>query len=107
MIGDHPCGIYLPGHRVHYIQARKASGERGEPAAVLEATESTIVLAVAGGLRVYGNHDPRRLLLLAQGHPEVMLIERWHMLRIGGGSVRRLFSLVKDGPPDQPCSAGL
>ena len=107
MIGDRPCGIYSPGHRVHFIQARKAAAEEGEPATLLRIRESTIVLAVGGGVRVYGNHDPRRVQAIAERlGEEVSLIDRWHVLRIAGGPQRWLFSLVGNGPPRRRCDEG-
>ena len=107
MIGDRPCGIYGAGHRVHFIQAHKAAAEKGQPAILLGIRDSTIVLAVGDGVRVYGNHDPRRVQVFAEEFgEEVSLIERWHVLRIGGGGRRWLFSLVANGPPHRRCQEG-
>jgi hypothetical protein len=103
MFGDRPCGIYSPGHRVHFIQARKAAAEQGEPATLLGIRDSTIVLGVGEGVRVYGNHDPRRVQVFAEEFGEVHLIERWHVLRIAGIGRRWLFSLVANGPPERRC----
>jgi hypothetical protein len=107
VIGDRPCGIYSPGHRVHFIQARKAAAEKGEPATLLGIRDSTIVLGVGDGVRVYGNHDPRRVQAFAdQLGEEVSLIQHWHVLRIAGDGRWWLFSLVTNGPPQRRCEQG-
>lgn len=103
MIGDRRCGIYKPGHQVHPIQARKAAAVPGIAAELLGIEGSTVVLVVGDGVRRYGNHDPRRLLVFMREHPDVFLVEPWGVLRVGGGGHRFLFSVMKDGPQLQPC----
>lgn len=111
MIGDRKCGLYVPGHQVHWIQARKASADRGVPADVLGVENDVLVFAVGDGLRLFTNHHPERVVVLAREHGEVALIERWGILRIGRGhlfSVASLEPALRECPPppfrlEAPC----
>lgn len=100
MIADRPCGSYHVGHQVHPIQARKASGDRGVPAELLGINNDVLVFAVGDAVRLFANHHPHRLLVFTREYPEVALVERWGILRVGRGY---LFSLAPPEPALAEC----
>lgn len=99
-IRDRQCGLFLPGHQVHHIQARKASGDRGEPVELVGAEGSVLVFALHDGLAAYGNHNPRRVQVLIHEFGEAYLVQRWGVLRVGPGF---LFSLAGADVVLAPC----
>lgn len=103
MIGDRRCGLYLPGHQVHYIQARKAAADAGVAVEVLGLRGDALVLSVGDGVRLYRNHHPQRVLVLARDHGKARLIERYSVLRVGGGNTRAVFSLARIDTPVRNC----
>jgi hypothetical protein len=94
-----PCGSYLPGHTIHWIQARKAAEDRTgrERGEVIETGKSWLVVRLDDGThRRYGNHDILRLEQLLEEHgTRVEVQERWavlwvgsHLISISGGGGR-------------------
>jgi hypothetical protein len=81
----HPpwCGRYLPGHQVHYIQARLALADlatapNGE---VTSIDQRGIQVVVAGEERTYSTHDPARARRLLDEHgPCVKVQDRWALI---------------------------
>ena len=100
MIRDRQCGLYLPGHQVHFIQARKALADRGVPVELVDAEDSVLVFALRDGLVTYGNHDTRRVRVFIGEFGAVSLVERWGVLRVGPGY---LFSLTAADGVLAPC----
>jgi hypothetical protein len=88
------CGLYRPGHDVHYIQARLAArnepdpktGEKRErvPGHLLEVrSDGLIVIEAAGGIHRVWNHDPERLERLAVGNAGLISYQPgFHLLAI-------------------------
>ena len=100
VIGDRRCGVYFPGHQVHPIQARKASSDRGVPVELLGINNDVLVFAVGDGVRLFANHHPQRVAVLAREYGTLALVERWGILRIGRGY---LFSLAPLDPALAEC----
>ena len=100
MIRDRQCGLFLPGHQVHHIQARKASADRGVPVELVYVEDSLLVFAMRGGLAAYSNHDTRRVNVFVSEFGEVSLVEHWGVLRVGRG---HLFSLTRADAVLAPC----
>jgi hypothetical protein len=63
------CGLYVPGHDVHWIQALHAGADTenpGQPGRLIDVNiDGTLVVDVAGSQRRLWNHDPSRLGRLA------------------------------------------
>ncbi len=99
------CRLYLPGHRVHPIQARKAAAEQGSTVHSVTVEGEVIALHTSNGVWLCRSHAQTRLLRLAEQRlPDFRLIARWSVLRIGLGSVRNLISLSnEDVGPWTPC----
>ncbi len=88
------CRLYLPGHRVHPIQARKAAAAPGAAIHSVAVEAEVIVLHTSNAVWRCRSHNQLRLLRLARERlPEVRLVETWGVLRIGRGSVRDLISI--------------
>jgi hypothetical protein len=81
------CRSYLPGHTVHWIQARKADEDRTgrEPGEVVETGEGWLIVRLDDGThRRFGNHDIPRLERLLEEHgTRVVVQERWRVLWLG------------------------
>ncbi len=73
--GPQGCALYLPGHMIHYIQARLSweNPEKHLPG-LIESIESEIVqVRVADGVRSYRNHDLSRLVELSKDTRDVVI----------------------------------
>jgi hypothetical protein len=81
------CGSFLPGHTVHWIQARKAREDATgrEAGQVIETGPGWLLVRLDDGThRRYGNHDIPRLDRLLEEHgTRVVVQERWRLLRLG------------------------
>jgi len=81
------CGLYLPGHEVHWIQVFH-SNDAGEapavPCAILDiADDGTILVDVAGtGLELWTHDPPRLRAIVAEDGREGTYQERWRLLRV-------------------------
>jgi hypothetical protein len=79
--------VVLPGHTIHWIQARKAAEDRTgrERGEVIETGESWLVVRLDDGThRRYGNHDIPRLEQLLEEHgTRVEVQERWAVMWLG------------------------
>lgn len=69
------CDLYLPGHNVHWIQAKRSWGrQREDVAAVIESIDGDFVRVIVDGrVQVFRNHDLSRLAMLSAETPEVAL----------------------------------
>lgn len=81
------CGLYLPGHEVHWIQGLHSS-RAGEvppvPCRILEVDDDGVVVVELNShpLRLW-THDPVRLQAIVAEHgPEALYQERWRLLRV-------------------------
>ncbi len=81
-----PCGLFLPGHDVHWIQVMHAGRDpenRPVRGHLLEVGDDGVVAVdLAGGRLLLWNHDPDRLRALAtQNGPAISYQRRWGLLR--------------------------
>lgn len=81
------CGLYLPGHEVHWIHGLRCGNDLESPR--MDATlisvegDGTVVLAVKGRTSRAWNHEPDRLAVLAaRVDNRVILQPRWRALRV-------------------------
>ena len=84
---EHRRTSYLPGHRVHHIQARRAAADLAvSPTGhVQNIDERGIVVLVDDEVRRYWNHDHTTAQRLLDEHgPEVRIQERWALIWFGG-----------------------
>ncbi|HVL98225.1 MAG TPA: hypothetical protein VM324_02920 [Egibacteraceae bacterium] len=100
------CSVYRPGHRVHYIQARKSREDHGDgvACAVVELIEPDVVIVGFGKARHrWHNHDlPRLREALADLGPQAHIYERKNLLRLGN----RCFCIAMPGGWDPDCDTG-
>lgn len=100
------CGLYLPGHDVHWIQAKLAARSETDlavPGHLLEARPDGLILVeVDGGIRRLWNHNPERLKrIAARDNGEISHQPRFHLLLVRGSYV---FCVVDaDSSERQPC----
>ena len=93
------CDLYLPGHQVHFIQARKAlesaaAGERTQATLVVAADGVIVVSFTDGELVRYRTHSTRRIRRIAKPGDEVIVCERYRIPGVPG----------LRGPPDSSAS---
>lgn len=96
------CGRYVPGHSVHWIQARLTWSQPVAHTAIeiVEVSDTQVVVAADGGLRRFWNHDLTRLrAIVARSGPHGALVG-YHVLRLETG---QLVCVKEDseGLPDQ------
>jgi len=80
------CGLYSPGHDVHWIQWRLASRDRrNRPSSgrfVGASDNGDLTIEVDGEVILLWNHDPGRLLdVIAVNGPSISYQPRWGLLR--------------------------
>jgi hypothetical protein len=80
------CGLYLPGHEVHWIQGLKFSDldhPRTEGALIDVGDDGIIVVEFDDGIRRFWNHEPLRLEhFAARVNNHVERQQRWGLLGI-------------------------
>jgi hypothetical protein len=90
-VNDEPaprrCGLYLPGHEVHWIQGLRCGNDLESPridgTLISIEADGTIVLKVDGRTERAWNHEPNRLAVLAaRVENHVTLQRRWGALRV-------------------------
>src|SRR4051812_40191944 len=90
------CGLYLPGHEVHWIQALRCGNDlqtqriRGRLIAV--ELDGTIIIDADGKITRVWNHEPDRLAwFAAEAGNNVTLQPRWGVLRVPGHDGNYIF----------------
>lgn len=102
------CGLYLPGHEVHWIQGIHSSdpGERPPvPGRILEIRdEGTVIVQLQDRALELWNHDPARLTaVVAQHGYETLYQEGWHLLRVPPELTAYCFCTALAGDPRRTC----
>ena len=101
------CGLYIPGHEVHAIQARLAGRDlpNALPAKFLGATaDGDLSIEVNGELLRLWSHDPDRLQQLAFGSEGPITYQRrWGLLRVVNEMSSSLFCVAGEGNEVQAC----
>jgi len=80
-----PCDLYVPGHLVHYIQAKRAAlGDDPVSWGRLDRVDSNGVITVEFLDRVerYWNHRPEEIQRVAQQGDKVRIARRWGLLSV-------------------------
>jgi len=103
------CGLYLPGHEVHWIQGIH-SGDPGEvapvPCRILEVRDDgTVTILITNQLLELWTHDPIRLrALVAQRGVDATYQERWRLLRVPSKRASFCIDVTPASNPDRrPC----
>ncbi len=103
------CGLYLPGHEVHWIQGIH-SGDPGEvapvPARILEvADDGTTTIDVCDELLELWTHDATRLqAIIAKRGADARYQKRWRLLRIPSGTGNYCIDVTPtSNPARRPC----
>lgn len=112
------CGLYLPGHDVHWIQAkvsaqsaadpRKARSNLWAPGHLLDVrSDGSLVVEVDGAVRRLWNHDPDRLeQLVARNLGEISHQPGFSLIRTKSERGSYLFCVADADSPDlRPCPA--
>ncbi len=81
------CGLHLPGHEAHWIQARRSSLDTDnrpvEGRVHFVARDGRIEIRVRGRIQTYWHHQPERLAVAAaHANGEVTVQWRWRLLRV-------------------------
>ena len=102
------CGLYLPGHDVHWIQglhSGRGSEQPPEPGQLLEVSDDgTIRVQVGDEVRVLWNHDPWRLAgLAAYNDGAVTHQPRWRLLRTNSKDGAFCFYVADADKEHVPC----
>lgn len=105
------CGLYLPGHEVHWIQALRSGNDtehRPVPGHLVEVgSDGHILLDVEGRERQFWDHQPDRIALLAgRVRNRISVQWRWRILRVASAEGSYLFYLA-DPLDHRPCPAQL
>ncbi|MRK01400.1 hypothetical protein GEV27_07670 [Aeromicrobium sp. S22] len=81
------CGLFRPGHSVHWIQARLTQQDPRPHTTVevLGVTGQVITLGTQHGTINVLNHDPARLSTIVDRHGGARVLVGHHVLRLGGG----------------------
>jgi len=97
------CGRYLPGHSVHWIQARLTWNQPVAHTAVeiVHIGAASVLVSADDGLRQFWNHDVDRLRALVEQHGPFGALVGYHVLRLESG---HLLCLKENSEgPLEPC----
>jgi hypothetical protein len=94
--GPGTCALYIPGHKVHFIQARlsQENPEQNVPGLIESIAGQIVRVRVGEEVRSYRNHDLSRLIELSVDTREVVLRQR--------GVLECRSHLVCIAPADEP-----
>lgn len=99
------CDLYLPGHCVHWIQARKASTERHKWGRLVGVDDDVITVAYLDGVGRYRNHQAGNLLNVAGPGTKVAVSEHYRILRVDVEQrTSKCFCIAVVGDSWTPCS---
>lgn len=106
------CGLYLPGHCVHWIQARKGWDDTEnipESGRLVDLRDDgSVVVRVGSEVRLLWNHQPERIGDAVAVGATVFHQARWGLLSTGPGGVGSLFCVAARSaghvacPPSRP-----
>ena len=107
------CRLFLPGHRVHWIQlglADRDDSHRPEPGRLVStAPDGLVVVEVAGARRRLWHHRPDHLAAVVAANGGVVRHQpRWGLLRSPShpGGAEACFCVTdRDDPERVPCSS--
>lgn len=102
------CGLYLPGHDVHWIQGLHSGRDnenRPEEGRPLEVSDDGILrIDVGDEVRVLWNHDPGRLArLVTRNKGAVTHQPRWGLLRTNSSEGAYCFCVVDAAEDHASC----
>lgn len=116
MIPARKCGLYLPGHDVHWIQAKLSWSETPDPRTgapkmrvpgqLLEVRpDGFLIVEIEGSLRRLWNHDSDRLAtLVARNDGAILHQPGWGLLLTKSEQGNYLFCVADANDPDlRPC----
>lgn len=99
------CDLYIPGHCVHWIQARMASTERHSWGRLVAVDDDVITVAYLDGVDRYRNHRVEALLDVAATGNKVAVCKRYGMLRVDVDGLANMgFCIADADDPWRPCS---
>jgi hypothetical protein len=100
------CNLYLPGHCVHWIQARKASTEAHSWGRLVDAVDDGIItVECLDRIGRYRNHQAGKLLDAAASGTKVAICERYRILRVDVDQrTSGCFCIAVVGDSWTPCS---
>jgi hypothetical protein len=99
------CDLYLPGHCVHWIQARKASETTPRTGRLVEINDGVISVEYLDKIGRYRNHHPEDLLEVAQPGAKVRAFEGFGLPGVDiNHFTTRMFCIADADRPWTPCS---
>ncbi len=103
------CGLYLPGHEVHWIQGLRSGNDtenpREEGNLIAVKDDGTIVFKVDGNIERAWNHQPQRIAALADRFRggRVILHRRWGLLGVPHGDSGTYMFYIGDPDDHREC----
>jgi hypothetical protein len=81
------CGRYVPGHSVHWLQARLTWSQPAPRVAIeiVEIGANHLTVSADGGLQRFRNHDVGRLRALVENRGPNGALVGYHVLRLESG----------------------
>lgn len=99
------CDLYLPGHRTHWIQLRRASAQRHRWGRLVAVDDDVISVAYLDDVARYRNHQAGNLLDVAAPGTKVAVSERYRMLRVDVAQrTSKCFCIAVGDDSWTPCS---
>jgi hypothetical protein len=92
--------LYVAGHSVHWIQAKRSGGEHHRWGQLVGVEENRISIDFGSEIKQYRNCDPDRLLEIVGLASRVRVCERFVILRALNGYC---FSIANADEPWVPC----
>jgi hypothetical protein len=94
------CGLFTPGHEVHWIQGLRAGNDVESPRVqgrlVSAEADGLIRIDLKGEVRTFWNHEPDRLEMVAARNANRVEVQwRWRVLRVPSNSGAYLFYLAE------------
>ena len=99
------CDLYLPGHEVHWIQAKKSSEVTPSTGTLVDVADGVISVEYLDRLAHYRHHRVERVLKVTKRGAKVRVCERYRILAVDLEQRRvKLFCIALDKDKWRPCS---
>jgi hypothetical protein len=97
------CQLYIPGHSVHWIQAKKSYGEPHREGRLTAVSGDVLTVEFGDEVKQYRNCDPDRLLDIVGIQGRVSVCERYSILRTPSRDGHYVFCIVDPDEAWVPC----
>ena len=99
------CDLYIPGHLVHWIQAKRSGDETPRTGKLVGVDDGIITVEYLDKIGRYRNHRAHDLAKIAEPGTKVRVFERYGLLGVDlDNRTTKMFCIADAEKPWVPCS---